>query len=350
MLPWLSPEFDNHEQISSFHDAATGLRAIIAVHSTKLGPALGGTRFWPYVLDDLALNDVLRLSRAMSYKCALIGAPFGGGKAVIIGDPAVIKNRTLLRSYGNFLNRMGTVFATGEDVGMSVEDCEEIRQVSPYVAGTSSHGAGDPSVHTAIGVVHGLRALIRTRFDHEDFSKITVAVQGLGSVGFKLCSLLHQAGARLIVSDVRPETAQAARKQFDAIVVEPDQIHAVDADIFSPCALGGTLNAGTVGEIQARVIGGAANNQLASPDISFALMKRGILRAPDYVINAGGVIGGLEEMANVPGRPVPSLRPLAERLSAIYDRLCEIFALSTAQDLPPEVVAHRMARDLIGAQ
>jgi len=349
MLPWLVPEFDNHEQVSSFYDAATGLKAIIAVHSTKLGPALGGTRFWPYAKDELALNDVLRLSRAMSYKCALIGAPYGGGKAVIIGDPVTMKNRALLRCYGAFLNRMGPVFATGEDVGMSVEDCEEIRLVSPYVAGTKSRGAGDPSVHTAIGVLHGLRALMRRRFDHEDFSKVTVAVQGLGSVGFKLCSLLHDAGAKLLVSDIRAETVTAAFDRFGATIVEPDRIHAAEADIFSPCALGGILNGSTVGEIQARAIGGAANNQLASPDVGFALMSRGILHAPDYVINAGGVIGGLGEMANVPGRSEVLLRPLSERLAAIYDRLHGIFERSSAEGLPPEIVAHRMARDLIGS-
>jgi leucine dehydrogenase len=249
MPAWASAEFDQHEQVCCFSDPASGLRSIVAIHSTALGPAVGGTRFWPYQEDRLALDDALRLSRAMSYKCALAGAPFGGGKAVIIGDPAVLKGRALLHAYGRYLNRIGNTFCTGEDVGFSVADVETIREVSPYVAGTDSAGAGDPSIHTAQGVFHGLRAVLEARFDRDSFTGIHVAVQGLGNVGSRLCRLLHEAGARLTVADVRSKRADEAAKQFGAQVVSTEVIHTVAADIFAPCALGGVINERTLDAI-----------------------------------------------------------------------------------------------------
>lgn len=348
MLPWQSREFDEHEQVCAFNDPTTGLRAIVAIHSTKLGTAIGGTRFLSYERDDLALDDALRLSRAMSYKCALAGVPFGGGKAVIVGDPAQCKTPELLRSYGQCLNRIGSTFATGEDVGISVADCELIRQVSPFVAGTESEGVGDPSAYTAIGVVHGLRALLRTKFDHEDFSRVKVAVQGLGNVGWKLCGLLREAGAQLTVADVRADRVALAQDQFDAQAMSTEEIHGADVDIFSPCALSGAINPTTARSIRATVIGGAANNQFSEPGMSSVLHDRGILYAPDYIINAGGVIGSVDEIARIPGRTKLELQPVKERLAKIYDRLLRVFDISMTEAIPPDGVALRMARQLIG--
>ncbi len=348
MTMWKSGEFDQHEQVCCFSDTATGLRAIVAVHSTALGPAVGGTRFLPYADDELALHDALRLSRAMSYKSALADLPFGGGKAVLIGDPERLKSPALLHAYAGFLNRIGSSFATGEDVGISLEDCEIMREVSPFVGGTTSAGAGDPSAHTAAGVLHGLRAALRQRLDRQDFAGVHIAVQGLGAVGRRLCELLHAEGARLTVADVRPERVGACVRELGAEAAPVEAIHAVAADIFAPCALGGVVNRETIDAIQAKAVAGAANNQLASPDMGEALFRRGVLFAPDYVINAGGVIGSLEEMAQVPGRVMDIKEPLDIRLAGIERRLGDIFALSAREDRPPEQIALRMARELIG--
>src|SRR5579883_1328227 len=263
MSAWLSEEFDQHEHVSFFADERVSLHAIVAVHSTTRGPAVGGTRFFPYAQVSEGIDDVLRLSRAMSYKCALADMPCGGGKAVLIGDPRTIKTRALLESYGGFLNRIGTTFATGEDVGMTVEDIEVIRGVCPFVAGTS-HGAGNPAVHTATGVLHGMRAVLEQRFDRSDFSGIKVGVQGLGAVGWRLAQLLHEAGAILTVADVRPELVQKAVQELGATSMASETIHEAPVDIFSPCALGGVVTVDNVPRIRARAVAGAANNQLAS--------------------------------------------------------------------------------------
>jgi leucine dehydrogenase len=349
MIPWQSPEFDRHEQVTAFHDAETGLRAIVAVHSTALGPAVGGTRFWPYAEDRLALDDALRLSRAMSFKCALAGVPFGGGKAVIVGDPARAKSRALLHAYGRCLDRIGATFSTGEDVGFSVADCETVREVTPFVAGTDSAGAGDPSVHTARGVFHGLAAVLEARLARDSFAGVHVAVQGLGNVGWRLCELLHEAGARLTVADLRADRVDAARSRFGATAVPVDAIVAAPADILAPCALGGVIDAASVGTLRVQAVAGAANNQLASEDMAEALADRGILYAPDFVVNAGGVLGAVEEIARLPGRALPALPPLAARLAGIRDRLRDIFARAAAERTTPGAAALRMARELIAA-
>lgn len=350
MPAWKSAEFDQHEQVCSFVEPKSGLKAIVAIHSTALGPAVGGTRFWPYEEDQLALDDALRLSRAMSYKCALAGVPFGGGKAVIVGDPAVLKTRPLLHAYGKYLNRIGTVFCTGEDVGFSVADCETIREVSPYIAGTNSAGAGDPSIHTAQGVFHGLRAVLETRLDRDDFSGVHIAVQGLGNVGSHLCRLLHEAGARLTVADVRKDRAERLARDLGATVVDAAVIHAVDADIFAPCALGGIVNERTLPQIKAKAIAGAANNQLASAQLGAELQRRDILFAPDYVINAGGVIGAVEEAGRVPGRTVPQLEPTEVRLRRIHGRLLDIFKRARTERTTPEAMATRIAQEMISTR
>jgi len=347
MFGWQSPEFDNHEQLCCFTEPRSRLKVIVAVHSTVAGPAVGGTRFWPYVEERQALDDALRLSRAMSYKCAVAGVPLGGGKAVILGDPSLLKTRQLLHAYGGFLNRIGTSFSTGEDVGFSVADCETVREISPYIAGTESAGAGDPSVHTARGVFHGLRAVLETKFDRTEFRGLRVAVQGLGSVGWRLAEYLHEAGARLTVADLRAERVELARQRFAAQVVNPVDIHKSDVDIYAPCALGGVINRHTVNDIRARAIAGAANNQLESPELGEVLSRRGVLFAPDFVINAGGVIGAAEELARIPGRHIPVEEPLEIRLEHIYHRLLDIFQRAAREAATPEATAVRMASELL---
>jgi len=345
---WTSPEFDDHEQVCLFSDPQTGLRAMVAIHSTALGSAVGGTRFQPYGDDGLALDDALRLSRAMSYKSALAGLPCGGGKSVIIGDPGRLKSERLLHAYGRFINRIGSTFATGEDVGMSVADIETVREVSPFIGGTSTSGAGDPSVHTAVGVLHGLRAVIEYRFQRNDFNNLSVAIQGLGAVGWGVAERLHAEGARLTVADVRRENIDRAVAQFGASVASPQTIHAAEVDIYSPCALGGVITEHSAQAIRARAVAGAANNQLASRQAGEALAARGILFAPDYVINAGGIISGLEEYFKMPGRSGTEATPLVKRLARIHDRLTEIFERAASEHRPPEATAEQMARELIG--
>jgi leucine dehydrogenase len=347
MAVWQSAEFDDHEQICYFTDPGSALKAIVAIHSTALGPAVGGTRFWPYADDRSALDDALRLSRAMSYKAAMASLPFGGGKAIISGDPERLKDERLLHAYGRFLNRIGTVFATGEDVGMTIADCEVIRQVSPYVGGTSTAGAGDPSIHTAKGIMHGLRAVSQFRFARENVGGLHIAVQGLGNVGWRLCELLHRAGARLTVADIKADRAANAGAKFDARVVSHQVIHTVDADIFAPCAMGGVVSLANVEDIRANAIAGAANNQLADAASGEALQHRGILYAPDFVINAGGVISGVEEIANVPGRKGIASEPLETRLERIHDRLLALFNRAAAEHKTPEATAVRMAKEII---
>jgi leucine dehydrogenase len=345
---WNSPEFDDHEQVCCFSDRGSGLRAIVAIHSTALGPAAGGTRFMAYMNEQRALDDAMRLSRAMSYKSALAGLPCGGGKAVIIGDPGQIKSEELLHAYGRYLNRIGSVFVTGEDVGMSVGDIETLRTVTPYVGGTSSAGAGDPSVHTAMGLMHGLRAVLERQFPGAKFREIRVAIQGLGAVGWHVAEQLHAHGTQLTVSDIRSEQVERAVARFGARAVDPEDVHRSDVDIYCPCALGGVITEESASQIRARAVAGAANNQLASPQAGQALAARGILYAPDYVINAGGIISGMEEYLKIPGRSGKVDDPLSVRLERIHDRLLEIFDRAAQAHQRPEVMAEQLARELIG--
>lgn len=344
---WSSAEFDNHEQVCFFSDEETGLKAIVAIHSTARGPAAGGTRFKAYESEDAALDDALRLSRAMSYKSALAGLPVGGGKSVILGDPARIKTRQLLHAYGRFIDRIGQTYATGEDVGMSVADIETVNEVTPFVGGTSV-GAGDPSVHTAVGIVHGLHAVLKWQFERDDFAGIKVAVQGLGAVGWGVAERLHAAGARLVVSDVRKDQVERAVEQFAASAAPVDRIHEAEVDIYAPCALGGVITEATATEVRARAVAGAANNQLATPEAGAILARRGILFAPDYVLNAGGIISGLEATNSMPGRSKVDFPRLEDSLAQIHDRLIEIFERAAGEGRPPEVAAEEMARELIG--
>jgi leucine dehydrogenase len=348
MTPWNSPEFDDHEQVSAFDDPATGLRAIVAIHSTALGPAVGGSRYFQYAEDRLALDDALRLSRAMSFKCALAGLPLGGGKAVLLRDPAHGKTPALLHAYGRFLNRIGTVFSTGEDVGFTTSDCDTVRQVSPYAIGADSAGAGVPSTHTAEGIFRGLTAVLEARLGRSEVAGVHFAVQGLGKVGWLLCEKLHAAGARLTVADIDGERTDRAGRELGARVVDVGAIMAADADVLAPCALGGAIDRETVGRLRVKAIAGAANNQLASDDIADELGRRDVLYAPDFVINAGGILGAADELGRVPGRRLPPLPPLDTRLDGIADRLREIFARAAADRTTPTRTALRMAREKIG--
>lgn len=346
---WASREFDNHEQVCIFSDAETGLRAIAAIHSTALGPAVGGTRFKPYADEQEALDDALRLSRAMSYKSALAGLPVGGGKAVIMGDPARIKSRALLHAYGRFIDRIGATFATGEDVGMGLVDIETVNEVTTYVGGTTA-SSGDPSVFTSAGVIHGMRAVLEWQFDRSDFEGVRVAVQGLGAVGWAVAKRLHDEGAVLTVADTRGELVARAAAEFGAATSDPGAIHAVDVDIYAPCALGGVIHAGSVPQIRARAVAGAANNQLASAAAGEALAARGILFAPDFVLNAGGIIGGMSTGPQIPGRHVPRDRPVEQKLEAIHGRLLQIFDRAARDNQTPEASAERLAREIIAAK
>lgn len=343
---WASLEFDEHEQVCVFTDQSVGLKCIVAIHSTHLGPACGGTRFKSYASDKDALDDALRLSRAMSYKSALAGLPVGGGKAVIVGDPAQLKSRELLHAYGRFINRVGSMFATGEDVGISVADAETVAEVSPYIAGTSAN-SGDPSIPTAQGVVYGLRAVNECKFGQTSFRDTRVAVQGLGAVGWGVARQLHAEGAQLVVTDVRQDRVDQAVAELGAIADRPDAIHAADVDVFVPCALGGGITERSAREIRAQAVAGAANNQLATASAGEILAERDILFAPDYVINAGGVISGLQALNTIPGREQYAVPPLDESLAAIGTRLREIFARARADGKTPEAAAEQMAREII---
>lgn len=284
--------FADHEQVVFVSDEAAGLKALIAIHDTALGPALGGCRMYPYANEEAALRDVLRLSRGMTYKAAAAGLELGGGKAVIIGDPRRQKTPALLQAMGRAVERLAGRYITAEDVGTTVADFAEVRKATRHVVGLPVQlgGTGDPSPTTAFGVFYGLAAAARHRWGAKNLAGRHVAVQGLGNVGWHLCQLLHEVGASLTVSDVDASRAAKAVATFAARAVSPEAIYAVDAEIFAPCAMGAVLNDGTVMQLRCGIVGGAANNQLAREEHGEALRARGILYAPDFVINAGGII------------------------------------------------------------
>ena len=262
MAVFSSPDFDNHEEVVFCRDAATGLNAIIAVHDTTLGAGLGGCRFWPYAGEQEALTDALRLSRGMTYKAALAGTRRGGGKSVIIGDPRKIATPDLFRAMGRFVERLGGTYVIAEDVGTCPADMAFVREETRFVAGLEGE-SGDPSPATALGVFAGIQAALKHQRGDDELKGVTVAVQGLGHVGWDLCNRLHEAGARLIVSDIRDGLMTAATKSFGATAVGTDAIHLVRADVFAPCALGAGLNDETIPLLKASIVAGSANNQLA---------------------------------------------------------------------------------------
>ena len=326
------PDFDNHERIFDCRDPDTGLHAIIAIHSTKLGNALGGCRMWGYVDESRAITDALRLSRGMSYKHAVAETPFGGGKAVIIADSRKVageERAAMFQSFGRFVEQVAGQYITAEDVGTSPTDIVHIHKNTNHVVGLplDMGGTGDPSPMTAYGTYCGIQASVQHMagkpFDSEgDLSGVTVAVQGLGHVGQFLCEFLHERGAKLIVADIHEEKLTQAREEFGATVVEPDAIYGADADVFAPCAMGAILNPDTLDTIKAKIIAGASNNQLSTMSIADDLMNRGVLYAPDYVINAGGVINiSYESGGNYQVEVARAhTRRIGEILMTIYER------------------------------
>ncbi len=338
------PEFEGHEEVRFVHDRETGLRAIIAIHDTTLGPAIGGCRMWPYGSEGEAVTDVLRLAKAMTWKAAMAGLALGGGKSVIIGDPKRDKTKALFRAFGRAVEAMGGRFYTGEDVGTAPEDMAEAGRETRYVLGRPGAGSsGDPSPFTARGVLMGMEVALEQALGRRGFEGIRVALQGLGHVGMELARLLSARGARLVVADIdRARTARAARA-LGAVAVEADAIHRVEAEIFSPCALGGVLNDDTIPELGCRIVAGSANNQLAAARHGRLLHERGILYAPDYVINAGGLI-------NIAGELRPEgydRRRALAALTVIPRRLEEIFRRARESGLPAHEVADRMAREIV---
>lgn len=331
-------EFRGHEQVVFCCDEAVGLKAIIAIHDTTLGPALGGLRLWPYRTEDEALRDVLRLSRGMTYKAALADLPFGGGKAVIIADRDA-RTPALFERFGEFVERLGGAYVTAEDVGVSPADLEVVRRRTRHVAGIAEGKAGDPSPATAWGVFNGLRAAAKHKLGRDDLKGLRVAVQGLGHVGSHLLQHLAEAGCELIVADIDAERTRKAAVDYDARVVSVDEIHRVEADAFAPCALGTVLNDRSIPELKARIVAGSANNQLAEDRHGEALRRRGVLYAPDYAINAGGLINIAHE------GPDYDRAAAFAHVARIYDTLLEIFRRADAEGLPTNAVADRYAEE-----
>jgi len=339
------PEFDHHDSIHCFEDPASGLRAIIAIHSTALGPAAGGCRRWTYASDDAALTDVLRLSRGMTYKNAVAGLPFGGGKAVILASERAPKSRALFEAFGRAVDSLQGRYITAEDVGISVDDMRIVRGATPFVSGLPQDGTGaggDPSPWTALGVFHGIEAAVAARLGKDSLAGVSVAVQGIGHVGIYLCRLLHDAGASLLVADVDGDKLKSLAEELPAEVVSPSDILFCDADVLAPCALGNVLNSETIPRIRAKVVAGAANNQLAAAEDGARLTARGILYAPDYVINAGGVISvTCEYLGDVDEAGVTDL------VAQIGPRLAGIFEEAARTGEPTNVIADRQARKII---
>ncbi len=326
-------------------DAATGLRAIVAIHDTRLGPSLGGCRFIRYADEASAFTDALRLARGMTYKAAITGLPLGGGKSVLLRPDGDFDRVALFKSFGRFIDRLGGRYITAEDAGTSTDDMDTIRTTTRWVTGVAeSHGgSGDPSPYTALGVRRGIEACVHVHARKQSLSGVRVAVQGIGHVGYCLCQELHAAGAKLTVSDVDPARTARARAEFGATVVPNAEIFDVDADVFAPCALGAVLDDNTIPRLKATIVAGAANNQLAEPRHGQALRARGIAYAPDYAINAGGLVNVAQEVAGYD--PVAS----RARTLKIYDTIREILERGASEGLSTDVVADRMAEERLGA-
>jgi leucine dehydrogenase len=328
----------SHELLLACEDEGAGYRGVVAVHSTALGPAVGGARFLGYASREEAVTDALRLSRGMTYKNALAGLPLGGGKSVIIGDNRVRDREALFRAHGRFVESLGGRYITAEDVGTSPSDMEIVRRETRHVAGLLDK-SGDPSPVTARGVLRAIEASARFRWGSDDLAGRRVAVQGLGHVGYHLARELRAAGARLVVTDTDEGRVRRVVAECGAEWVAPAEIYSVGADVFAPCALGGVLNDETIPQLRVEVVAGAANNQLLEARHGDALGARGILYAPDYVANAGGVINGCVELLG--WRPEEARRKVEE----IYDTLLNVFRVAQAWAVAPHVAADRLAEE-----
>jgi leucine dehydrogenase len=343
-LPVFEALAGEYEQVVFFHDPRTELRAIVAVHSTTLGPALGGTRFYPFASEAEALRDVLRLARGMTYKAAAAGLDLGGGKAVIIGDPKRIKSEELLRAYGRFIETLGGRYVTAEDIGTDREDMDILRRETRYVTGVSPElgGSGDPSPVTAYGVLLGMHACAEEAWQDHSLKGRRVAVQGVGKVGYHLVKHLVEEGATVVASDVDVDNLARAVRDFGVETADPETIHAVECDIFAPCALGGVINDRSLRELKCRVVAGSANNQLLAPEHGEALAQQGIVYAPDYVINAGGLINVADELQGYNSERAKA------RIQHVYRTLREIFSISNEQGISTARAADMFAEDRIG--
>jgi leucine dehydrogenase len=331
-----------HEQVVLCHDDSAGYRGIIAIHSTTLGPALGGTRFWSYASDEEAVVDALRLARGMTYKNAVAGLNLGGGKAVIIGDNKTLSREMLFRAHGRFVESLGGRYVTAEDVGTSTADMDFVHMETDYVTGLTDR-SGDPSPVTAHGVFRAIQASAKWRWGNDDLSERTVAIQGCGHVGYYLAQELNEAGAKLLATDIDAERVRKVVADFGAKAVKPDEIYRCEADIFAPCALGGIINDKTIPQLHVEIVAGAANNQLLEDRHGEALEARGILYAPDYVANAGGVINVYSEIAGWDAQR--SLRKADE----IYETVLSVFEIAKQDRLPSYQAADRVAERRVTA-
>ena len=338
-------DFADHEQVVFVSDDKSGLKAIIAVHNSNLGPALGGCRMWPYASEEEAVRDVLRLSRGMTYKSAMARLKLGGGKSVIIGNPRTDKTPALLAAFARALEQLNGRYIAAEDSGTSVADMKFMTQFTQHVAGIhdkpSDEGtrSGDPSPATAYGTFIGIQAAVKERLGRDSLDGLRVAVQGVGNVGFDLARQLKEAGAQLWVTDIHREPLVQAGRELGATVVAPDEIFGLDVDVFAPCALGAILNDTTIPQLKASIVAGAANNQLAEARHGVELMKRGILYAPDYVINAGGIIDVYHERIGF------DRAALLKHIEGIHDNLMEVFERARKEERPTGEVADAIAEE-----
>ncbi|HEY8491187.1 MAG TPA: amino acid dehydrogenase [Dehalococcoidia bacterium] len=334
---------DGYEQLAFCHDRATGLRAIVCIHDTTLGPALGGTRMLPYASEEEAVRDVLRLARAMTYKNAAAGLDHGGGKAVIIGDPKQDKSEALFRAYGRFVQGLGGRYVTTTDVGTTMTDMDLVLRETAFVTGYSqaNGGSGDTSILTSVTVHLGMKAAAREAFGSDDLAGRHVAVQGAGKVGYHLMERLKADGCRITVTDVDPAAVERAVRDFGAEAVPPDRIFDVEADIFSPNALGAVLNDDTIPRLRCRVVCGGANNQLAEEHHAAILQDRGILYAPDFIVNCGGVINVADELRGYN-------RERAEhKAREVYETTLRVFAIAKRDGITTAAAADRLAEERI---
>tara|TARA_R110002073_G_scaffold187366_2_gene346005 strand:+ start:1024 stop:2121 length:1098 start_codon:yes stop_codon:yes gene_type:complete len=339
--------FDNHEQVVFCNDKDTGLKAIIGIHSTVLGPALGGTRMWQYNNEWEALNDVLRLSRGMTFKAAITGLNLGGGKAVIIGDAKTQKTPELMKKFGEYVHSLSGKYITAEDVGMETSDMDLVREVTPYVTGISESkgGAGNPSPITAFGVFMGMKAAAKFKFGTDILEDKTVFVQGIGHVGESLVEHLVNEGARVVIADINEERLQEVSSKYGATIYTGNDIYSEPMDIYAPCALGATVNDDTIYKLKAQVIAGAANNQLAIEDKHGAILqKRGIVYAPDFLINAGGIINVYAELENY------GKQEIIRKTENIYNTTLQILEKAQDNNVTTNQAALDIARERIATR
>ncbi|PIC88058.1 leucine dehydrogenase [Sporosarcina sp. P20a] len=336
-------EDHDYEQLVLCYDKTSGLKAVIAIHDTTLGPALGGARMWTYASEENAIEDALRLAKGMTYKNAAAGLNLGGGKTVIIGDPKTDKNDELFRALGRYIEGLNGRYITAEDVGTTEYDMDLIHLETNFVTGISSGEgtSGNPSPVTALGIYKGMKAAVKEAFGHDSLEGKTIAVQGVGNVAYTLCEYLHEEGAKLIVTDINEAAVQRAVVAFGATAVATDAIYSQEADIFAPCALGAVINDETIPQLKVKVVAGSANNQLKEPEHGDRLHEMGIVYAPDYVINSGGVINVADELIGY------NKERALKRVEGIYDTILKIFAISKRDGIPSYQAADRLAEERI---